>query len=49
MKQGKITIYGSRLSYPIGWHSPVVLDVLDYLTTARNAPCPEEKNAPRWG
>jgi hypothetical protein len=49
MKQGKINNYGSRLSYRIGLHCPVVLDVLDYLTAARDAPCPEEKNAPKWG
>jgi hypothetical protein len=49
MKQGKITNYGSRLSYRIGLHAPVVLDVLENFTAARNDTCPEEKNAPKWG
>jgi len=49
MKQVKFTIYGSRLSGRIGLHYPVVLDVFDYFTAARNDRCPEEKNAPSWG
>jgi hypothetical protein len=49
MKQVKIILYGSRPSGRISAPQAVVLEVLAYFTAARNDPCPEAKNAPKWG